>query len=353
MIRLPFSGVIKKTIVGIDIGVSFIKVVELSRRRGKIELNNYGHIAASSVYQKPFQSFEEGSFLVSSPDVSKIIKSILKETGIKTKESVFTIPDFSTFSTSFDIPQMTEDEMQSAIEFEARRHIPIPVSEVSLDYFVTDGEPGKTGPGMKILLIAVPNEIIEQYRNIAESSGLDLKFLEAEAFSLTRALAKDYKDPICLLDIGAQSTTINIADRSKLKVSFSSDIAGNNFTRAISKAMSTSFRKAEFLKEKHGLNSEEIKESLLPLINLIIIEVEKILKDCYKTEKKEVKKSILSGGSSNLPGLKEHLASHFNKEIEIANPFFNFSYPKVLEEEIKKIGPSYSVAVGAALRNLK
>jgi type IV pilus assembly protein PilM len=353
MIRLPFSGVIKKAVVGIDIGVSLIKVVELSRKRGKIELNNYGHISASSVYQKPFQSFEEGSFLVSSPDVSKIIKSILKESGIKIKEAVFTIPDFSTFSTSFDIPQMMEDEMKSAIEFEARRHIPIPVSEVSLDYFVTDGEPGKTGPGMKVLLIAVPNEIIEQYRSIAEASNLELKFLEAEAFSLTRALAKDYQDPICLVDIGAQSTTINIAEKSRLKLSFSSDIAGNNFTHAITKAMSTSFRKAEFLKKKHGINSEEIKESLLPLINLIIIEIEKILKDCYVSEKKEVNKIILSGGSANLPGLKEYLSSHFDKKIEIANPFFNFSYPNVLEEELRRIGPSYSVSVGAALRNLE
>jgi len=353
MIRLPFSGVIKKAVVGIDIGVSLIKVVELSRKRGKIELNNYGHISASSVYQKPFQSFEEGSFLVSSPDVSKIIKSILKESGIKTKEAVFTIPDFSTFSTSFDIPQMMEDEMKSAIEFEARRHIPIPVSEVSLDYFVTDGEPGKTGPGMKVLLIAVPNEIIGQYRSISEASNLELKFLEAEAFSLTRALAKDYQDPICLVDIGAQSTTINIAEKSRLKLSFSSDIAGNNFTHAITKAMSTSFRKAEFLKKKHGINSEEIKEGLLPLINLIIIEIEKILKDCYVSEKKEVNKIILSGGSANLPGLKEYLSSHFDKKIEIANPFFNFSYPNVLEEELRRIGPSYSVSIGAALRNLE
>jgi type IV pilus assembly protein PilM len=353
MIKLPFSKAIKKTIVGIDIGVSLIKLVEISRRRGKIELNNYGHISASAIYQKPFQSFEEGSFMVSSPDVSKIIKSILKETGIKTKEAVFTIPDFSTFSTSFDLPQMTENEFQSAIEFEARRHIPIPVSEVSLDHFITDGQPGRKGDGMKVLLIAVPNEIIDQYKKISEESGLELKFLEAEAFSLTRALAKDYKDPICLLDSGAQSTTINIVDKGRLKMSFSSDIAGNNFTHAIKNSLSTDFQKAEFFKKKHGLNSEEVKGSLLPLVNLIIIEVEKIFKDYYKSEQKEIKKIILSGGSSGLPGLKEYISSHFKKDIEMANPFFNFSYPKVLEEELKRIGPSFSVAVGAALRNLE
>jgi len=98
MIKLPFFGkVIQKSAIGIDIGISAIKLVEISKRGGKINLENYGQVAASSFYQKPFETFGEGSFVISSPDVSKIIKAIIKESGIKSKESVFTIPDFSSF----------------------------------------------------------------------------------------------------------------------------------------------------------------------------------------------------------------------------------------------------------------
>jgi len=353
MIKLPFfSKSIRRSAIGIDIGVSAIKLVEISRRGGKINLDNYGQVAASSFYQKPFETFGRGSFAISSPDVSKIIKAIMKESGIKSKESVFTIPDFSSFFTSFELPQMSQEELPSAIEFEARRHIPVPVSEVVLDYFLTKGKPGGKEEKLEVLLIAVPNEVIAQYQEIANSSGLELKYLEAEAFSLTRALAKNYKEPVCLLDIGAQSTTINITNQGKLKASFSSDIAGNNFTHAVKKSLSIDFQKAEFLKMEHGLESEEIEESLLPLINLIIIELEKIFQDFERSEQEKIQRIIVGGGSAFLPGLIQYISSHFKKETIIANPFLNFTYPDVLKKELSRLGPSLVVATGAALRNL-
>ena len=209
--------VIRKSFLGIDIGVTLIKVVEISRWGGKIELKNYGQVAASSIYQKPYQTFgEEGSFMLSSPDVSKVIRAILKEAEIKTREATFTIPDFSTFFTTFELPPMSEEEIPEAVNFEARRHIPVPVADVVLDWFLIEGKTGKRGTKLKILLVAVPKEIIDRYQTIAKASRLELKYLEAEAFSLTRALIKDQKEPICLLDIGAQSTTINIVDEGIL-----------------------------------------------------------------------------------------------------------------------------------------
>jgi len=293
--------------------------------------------------------------MLSSPDVSKVIKAILKEAQIKTKEAIFTIPDFSTFFTTFKLPQMTEGEVPRAVEFEARRHIPIPVSEVILDWFLIKGKLGRKGKGLSILLVAVTKEVIGRYQEIAKASHLNLKCLEAEAFSLTRALAKDSKGLVCLINIGAQSTTINIVDNGVLKLSYSSDVSGNNLTYAITKSLSVDFQKAEFLKQERGLESEEIKQILLPLINLIIIEVERIFKDFQRAEGvegKEVQKIILAGGSALLPGLTQYIFSCFKKETTIANPFSDFSYPPVLEKKIKEIGPFLSTAIGAALRSL-
>lgn len=344
--------VIRKSFLGIDIGVTLIKVVEISRWGGKIELKNYGQVAASSLYQKPYQAFEEEeSFLLSSPDVSKVIRAILKEAEIKTREATFTIPDFSTFFTNFELPPMSEEEIPEAVNFEARRHIPVPVSDVVLDWFLTGGKTGKRGTRLKILLVAVPKEIVDRYQAIAKASRLELKYLEAEAFSLTRALIKDQKELICLLDIGAQSTTINIVDEGILKLSYSSDISGNDLTQTLAKSLSINSEKAELLKREQGLNSEEIKDTLLPLVNLIIIEMEKIFKD-FEAQGKIIKKIIMAGGSSLLPGLNQYLSSYFKKEAVLANPFFGLSYPPILEKKLKKTGPSFSIAVGAALRGL-
>lgn len=344
--------IIRKNFLGIDIGVTMIKMVEISHWGGKMELRNYGQVASSSLYQRPYQTFgEEENFLLSSPDVSKVIKAILKEAGIKTKEAAFTIPDFSTFFTAFELPPMSEDEIPEAVNFEARRHIPIPVSDVILDWFLTEGKTGKRGTKLKMLLVAVPREIIERYQAIARASHLELKFLEAEAFSLARALVRDQKELVCLLDIGAQSTTINIVDEGILKLSYSSDVSGNDLTQVLVKSLSVDSRKAEALKQEQGLNSAEIKDTLLPLVNLIIIEMERIFKD-FETQGKVVRRIIMAGGTSLLPGLDQYLSSYFKKEAVLANPFFGFNYPPILEKKLKETGPSFSVAVGAALRGL-
>ncbi len=352
MIFNPFK-VIRKTFLGVDIGVSSIKVVEISRWGGKTELKNYGHIASSAVYQKPYQGFgEESNFMISSPDVSKIIKAILKEANIKTKEAVFTIPDFSTFFTNFDLPPMSEEEIPDAVKFEARRHIPVPVSDVVLDWFLIGGKVGKTGTNLSILLVAVPKETIARYQEIAKASSLNLKYLEAEAFSLARSLTKKTKESICLVDIGAQSTSVNIVDEGLLKLSYSSDISGNDFTRALSKSLSVSPKEAEEIKKNQGLSSEQTKEILFPLVNLIIIEIEKILKN-FETIDKRIRKIVLAGGSALLPGLDEYLSSYFKRPVKIADPFFGFVYPPVLEKKLKALGPSFAIAVGAALRGFE
>lgn len=352
MISNPFK-LGSKSFLGIDIGISSIKIVELARWGGRVELKNYGYLGVSPFKEESFQKISEDTFLLSTPQIVRVIKSILISADIKTREAVFTIPDFSTFFTTFDLPPMTEDELKEAINFEARQHIPIPISEVILDWFLVEGKPGKKESNLRVLLVAVPNDLIGRYQQIAKESGLELRYLEAEAFSLARALTEQEKELICILDIGAQSTTINMVEAGVLKLSHSFDVSGNDFTSALKKSMNTTFEKADFLKNKYGLESLEVKEILSPLINIIIIEIEKIFKDFYFARGQEIKKIILSGGTSSLPGLANYLSSYFKKETFVANPFLNLVYPPVLEKKLEKMGPSFTIAVGAALRGIK
>ena len=360
MIWTPLEFIPKKTL-GIDVGTSTIKIVELSRWGERMKLENYGEISAQALYQKPFRTFEKSTLLLFAEDISRAIKAITEEAKIKTKLSVFSIPDFSSFFTSFELPPMTREELPQAVRYEARRYVPLPLAEVTLDWQIIEGEASdQRKTKLKILLVAVPNEVINQYRKIAEISGLELLALEAEVFGLLRSLIGEEKRAVILVDIGAQSTTCSIIEKRVLKMSYSFDMAGNEFTATLAKGLGLDYKEAQTLKEKYGIlpasvesPAVEVREILLPLVDVILKEIEKITQNFSLTEGKEVQKIFLAGASAYLPGLKEYFQAHFKKEIEIANPFSHIFYPPILENTLKELGSSYAIAVGMALRGLE
>lgn len=351
----PFRLLFPKKFLGIDIGTSLIKITEISRFGHRRKLENYGCLYSKVLYEKAFRTFEKNTLFLSSDDISRAIRAIIKEAKIKSHQAAFSIPDFSTFFTNFELPSMSQEELKQAIRFEARQHVPLPLNEVTLDWQIIEGRPSKERKeNIKILLVAVPNEVINQYREIARLAKLELVALEAEVFSLIRALTdKDEKGPISIIDIGAQSTTCNIVEKKVLKLSHSFDMSGNELTKVISKGLNIDYLAAENLKEEKGLRDEETKQILLPLVDVILKEIEKIFHNFYLKEGKEIQKIKIAGGAALIPGLKEYFAQNFKVEVEIANPFTDLFYPPILEKKLKEIGPGYAVSVGVALRGLE
>ena len=349
--------IIPKNFLGIDVGTSSIKVIELSRVGERRKLENYGEMEAGAFFEKPFRTFEKSTLTVFSQDVARAILAILNETKIQTREACFSIPDFSTFFTWFSLPPMTKEEIDQGVKYEARQHIPVPLNEVVLDWQIISGEisDDKKRAPVKILLVAVPNEIIRQYQEIATLANLKLRALEAEVFALARALVRNHKEAQLLVDIGAQSTTVSVIDKGVLKRSHSFDISGNEFTSIISKGFGLDYKSAEMLKRKHGLlpSEQNTKDSLLPLIDLILNEIEKVSFNFYQQEAKEIEKVVIAGGSALMPGLIEYFSEKLKKQVEVANPFADIFYPPILETSLKKVAPSYAIAVGAALRGLQ
>jgi len=359
-----------KKFLGIDIGTSAIKLVELSCRREKKKLENYGEIKAEAIFEKPFRTFEKSTLFLSDQEIAQAIKGLKEEAKIKTRDSIFSIPDFSSFFTNFELPPMTKEELPQAVVYEARQHVPLPLGEVTLDWEVIGGKVSdqKKEEKLKILLVAVPNEVINQYQGIARMSDLQILALEAEVFGLLRSLIPAVeKRTISIVDIGARTTTCSIIDKRVLKVSHSFDFSGDDLTERVAKSLSIDYQTAQNLKEKYGLadiplpltnigapvSAKSIKEILLPLIDVILMEIEKISRNFYQTEGKEVQKFIIAGGAAIMPGLREYFGDFLKKETEIANPFSNIFYPAILEQTLKKMGPSYAIAVGTALRGFE
>jgi len=191
---------------------------------------------------------------------------------------------------------------------------------------------------------------------------LELRTLESEVFALARAVRnysegrEDAKRVVALLDMGSRSTTCSILDKGVLKTSHSFRIGGNELTEVVAKSLNIDYNKGEELKIEKGLAPSadgELRNVLNPLVDSIFAETKEVFRHFFKIEGKKVDKVILTGGVSSMPGLKEYCAASLGKPTIILNPFANIAYPKILSGILKKMGPSYSVSVGLALKGLE
>jgi type IV pilus assembly protein PilM len=196
MIKFPF-GSSSKNALGIDIGTFSIKMVEMSKKGERTTLENYGEVTTRQIGSSTFRSgFDQGtnSFTLSSKEIAQGIQAILLEAKMHAKSVTFSVPDFSSFFTSFDLPPMTKEELPKAINFEARQHIPLPLSDVVLDWQVIENKNSNNGSvSNKVILVAVPKEVISQYQEIGRVCNLTVSALEAEVFGLIRSLIRQSK----------------------------------------------------------------------------------------------------------------------------------------------------------------
>jgi len=347
--------------LGVDIGTKVIRAVEISGKKGKLVLENYGEVNLDVACKEFFRSFDKKNLNPSVDNISAALKAIIEEAGIKTKKVVFSLPDFATFYTTFELPPMSKKDIANAIGFEARKYIPLPLSELVLDWQLMSKE-ASPKENSKILVMAVPKIIVEQYKTIAEQAGLELTALEAEAMALKRAVIEEGGPVSCLLEIGFQSTNINIIDEGFMKMSFSFDIAGKDLTYSISETLNISTTDAEIIKKKQGLliNDEgNISHILTPILSVISERTRKVIKDFEFKEGKKIEKIIIAGGTSLMPGIIEYFTKSLNQEkseamsVEMAKPFAKIAYPPILDKKMEEINATYAIALGEALRKFE
>ena len=344
-----------KKILGIDIGVSSIKMAEVSFSGEKRKLENYIEFKLPRNSDSPdsIKTFYGQGALLLSNKVPDILQEVIKKAKIKVKKVSFAIPDFSTFFTTFDLPPMTETEVPQAIEFEARHHIPLPLEEVTFDWQIIKREEVSPGVKLKVLLVAVPNKVLQSYQKVATLCNFEVQGMEAEVFGLIRSaiIGGKYWGPVCLIDIGWQSTTISIVDKKMLQLSHSFDISGTGLTKTLSQTLNITEAEAEELKRKNGLdpNNPKVAQILTKELSSLAVEVEKIYKGFEKSSGKKVNAIILTGGTAAMFGIREYLEGYLKKQVNNVNPFASLEYPPVLKDRLDSMAPSFAVAVGVAM----
>lgn len=343
-----------KSYLGIDIGASAIKLVELGKEEGRYKLENYGIFSLKEYLKQEWYQIYSGSQRLANEKIAEIIKKTIKEAKITSRHVFFSLPVYSSFSTLINLPEMSKKEIEAAIPFEARKYVPLPITEVTLDWSILESPPQQKG--IQVLLIAVPKEIINNYRKVVKLAGLNLLALEEEAFSLSRALVGNDKGSIILLDVGARSISVSVIDSGYIRLISNLEMGGIKLNKTISQQMGFSLEESEKLKKgflNSQLNNEQVsqlKEIIHSVLNMVIFEIKKIVDSYQNKYKGKIEKCILTGDGIQVPGFVDYFINKLGIEVSLGDPFARVTYPSLLKPAIKELSPVLAVAVGLAMR---
>ena len=360
-----FSGSSGDQAVGVDIGSSAIKVVEIKKKAGRIILETYGSVSLG-----PYAEVELGrNTNLTSEKITEALKEVLKQSGVTTKEAALSIPVQASLVFNIDLPpQVKESEIGSIIPTEVRKYIPVPITEVSLDWFLVPqkqpsfeeiNNPDLPPPINKkeVLVVAIQNDAIAKYRSIITGSDLSTSFFEVEIFSSIRANFEHELSLVLLMDFGASGTKLSLVEFGTVKSFHLINQGGAHISDSIAKSLDIPFTKAEEMKKEFGLfenlNEKSLADTIRIHIDYIFSETNNVLLAYEKKYDRTISKVILTGGGSLLKGLKEIASNNFKAEVETGYPFSKVVAPEFLRKVLETNGPEFAVALGLALRKLQ
>ena len=332
--------------VGLDIGTKTIKIVELAKEGNSFKLNGSGVVGYKGITPGNFK--EEKDLL----ELAQVIKKLHKEARISSKDITIALPEEKIFTRVIDFPLLTDQEISSAIKWEAEQYIPIPIAEAIVQHQIISRIEKGTPSGVKVLLVAVSRNLVEIYVKLLQSVNLNTVKVDTELLSLTRVFAPNDKTSL-IIDFGASSTDIAICNKGILSFSRSIPTAGEAFSRAVAQRLNITPQQAEEYKKAYGLSSkleEKIKGALDPVIRSVSDEIKKAIFYYQSEEKGEMPSSvILSGGSSGMPEVVTYLSKMLGLEIVVGNPFAKVSLSTDAQKVLAPYAPLYSIAVGLAM----
>ena len=357
------------SVLGIDIGSSAIKIVQIKNDQGTAVLETYGEIALG-----PLGGAEVGQATNLPPDkIAPAIKDLLQESNVTTTSCGISVPFSASLVKVIEVPPLEADKLKTVIPIEARKYIPVPISEVQLDYFVVPETEQKLFMGAKtseeaaktqltsrmVLLVAMPNEVLRRYAQIMQLVGLTPSFYEIEVFSTIRSTISRSLAPVAIIDLGAATTKLYIVELGIVLASHIVPIGAQDITRSLAASSHVSVAKAEEIKRQAGIlsgvtNQDAVRVSHAATLTMdqIFNEVRRVLVGFQRRYNKVISKAVLTGGGASLQGLPEFAKTQLELEIEMANPFSKIKTPAFLEATLKEAGPEFTTAIGLALRQL-
>lgn len=354
-----FSG--KNHSLGIDVGTTGIKIVELRKENNVPILSNYA------------LSYDSGSLLQSdgleilNGQIETILQSMMKKAEFKTKRAVVSVPSFLALISFVELPEMPATEIEKAIQFEAAKFIPSPIDEVNIGWEiignyqekpVEGGQPNRGSQKMQIMVVSVPNAAVERLSSVVSGSRIKVMAMEVENFATVRCLVGNDKGTFMIVNIGAKATDFTVVSDEVIRMTRSIDIGGSEISRAIASSLGIDLQRADRIKKSNQINLLNPKDQLSilvsPVVGMIIEEIKR-LQELYhkKNSLRKIEKVIFTGGGSKLSSLVEYFSKQLSVECQKGNPLARIGVKKEHEEVVKGVASELTVAIGLALRGLE
>ncbi|MEK7166818.1 MAG: type IV pilus assembly protein PilM [Patescibacteria group bacterium] len=346
--------------LGIDIGMGSIKIVELKNEKGKPKLVTYGFVDQSV-------DIVHDNSEKAKKYIADLILKTCKKAQVSTQKVITGLPTFSVFNSIINLPLISNKDLPSAIKWEAKKFIPLPLEEVILDWKILkedssknnemdSGKVKKTKKGLRILLTVAPKNLIKKFVDIFKQINFELLSLETASFALTRSLIGYDLNPIMIVDIGAAITSVIVVEKNIPILNRSIDMGGIVVTQAIANSLNIDFKRAEQFKRDIGISNAAAQDGTSKTIQTILDNVVNEIRytiELYEHQGlKKIEKIILTGGSAYLPNLPDFFSKVLGKKVYIGDPWFRIIYPLELKPALEEIAPRLSVAIGLAMREI-
>lgn len=346
---------VKKNLVGLDIGSSSVKAVELQKKGNSLRLMNLGseNLQADTIVDGQIMELN---------NVSNMISRIFNEHHIKTARVVAGVSGHSVIVKNIVLPQMSDEELYESFSWHAEEHIPFDIADVNLDYQVT----GDSSDALHVLMAACKKEKIANVKQAIQLAGKQPVIIDVDAFALQNCYEANYQpkagEVVTLLNIGAATMNINILNGTRSVFVRDASVGGNQYTSLLQKELGLTFEQAEAVKRgdplPEGIEPRPIQPIIEAVSDVLALEVKKTM-DFYRATAEEsgeaIQKILIAGGGSRLSGLAEYLEKRFEISVEVFDPF------RQIEVDSKKFDPDYmrevipemAIAVGLALRGVE
>ncbi|MDO8509650.1 MAG: type IV pilus assembly protein PilM [bacterium] len=375
-----------KSFLGVDIGAGGIKVVELHKEKNRPVLFTYGFTAGRQDVHDLVQSISvnktssdlnlttgnekkktvDVSLLMDSKKINEyasVLKEVCKKARTVSKTAVVSLPVSSVFHAIVNLPPVKKNEFEPILKAEIKKLLPRPIEEMTLDYQVI--APLSNEKSQKVLINAVPREIVTFYTQIFQKAGLQLDSLEPESVALERALIGRDQSVAMVIDIGAERTNFFIIDQSYAITHNSIEVGGERVDKILMTTMGVEEKEVERLKfdwfeylsrvNGDGVEKNKFLETFRSVIDPIVKEIDYSFELYLRqsgNEGKRPEKIILTGGGAFIPFLPEQISNQFKLKCYIGDPWGRVVFQDSLKPWLHKIGPRMAVAVGLALRNV-
>jgi len=351
-----------ESFVGIDVGTSSIKIVQLRLVDDIVTLETYGEIETARYADSSY-----GHTRANESQQGSALQDLLHEVDARSRVCGMAVPLSDTLLNLVDLPKRDPEQMRVIVPAEAKQYIPVPMESVMIDWYALP-DPNEDedvfdtlkpkqkveAKFQKVMIVAIKKEVAVKLSEVVRESALSPAFYEIEMFSVARSCGHDIDVPTLILDLGASTTKAYIMDEHRLMLGARFiPIGGHAITDAVAKALACDAAAAERAKCESGLSegsdaADAIKDTLAPLWTYV-----RQMEDEYgKDGSKKIQNVLLAGGGADMPGLSEFLATKYPGSVSKAEGFRRTKGPMILENTLKEDGPRYTVAAGLALRGI-